>query len=272
MKSIEITASSYDEAVAQALEQLQLTIDQVEIGEVKESGLIRKKVSVTVTQKNTTDIIAKDFIQGIIDRIGLLCEAEVTEQEESFNVLLSGPDTATLIGYRGDVLDSLQYLTLLVANKSNPGGKRIIIDGENYREKRSLTLSKLAKKLAFKAAKSNESISLEPMNPFERRIIHSALHDDKFVTTKSEGEEPNRYVVIVPNKRERRPYGDRPNRNNDRTPRPNRSYDSPRPQESQPSQPSQEDKDMYNQEVSRNFKRTGASKMKSFGGPKTKYF
>ncbi|MEG1608689.1 MAG: RNA-binding cell elongation regulator Jag/EloR [Clostridia bacterium] len=210
MKSIEMTANSYDEAVSLALAELGLTAEQVDVENLKESGLIRKKYTVRVTQKITTDIIAKNFVQGVIDKIGLECTAEVTEDDTAITVTLSGKDANVLIGYRGEALDSLQYLTLLVANKSNPAGKRIVLDGENYREKRTVTLSKLAKKLAFSAAKNCEVINLEPMNPFERRIIHSALHDDKFVTTSSVGEEPNRYVVITPNRKERRPYD--PNR------------------------------------------------------------
>ena len=144
-----------------------------------------------------TEII-KEFINGIIEKLNINCEAEVTETEEEFKVELTGPDAHVLIGYRGDVLDSIQYLTLLLINKNGDSKKRLVIDGEGYRSKREVTLTKLAKSLAFKVSKSGRSTQLEPMNPFERRIIHSALADDKYVTTESEGEEPNRYVVIKP--------------------------------------------------------------------------
>lgn len=291
MKSIEITAVGEEAAVDEALQQLNLTREQVDVEVVKVSGLLRKKTTVRVTQKKCGDELAIDFIRGVIERMGIDCQAEITETDDAFVVQLSGSDTAALIGYRGDVLDSLQYLALLVCNKNNPMGKRLVIDGENYRDKRTVTLAKLAKKLAFKAAKSGQPISLEPMNPFERRIIHSALHDDKFVTTESEGSEPNRYVVIKPNRtgsrsggynnrreggrddRERRNYGDRKDRpyNGDganRRPREERPAVSRAPQTDNVSEP----KDMYNTEYSRNFRKTGVKKMRSFGGPKSKYF
>lgn len=144
--------------------------------------------------------IIQEFIDGIIKSLNLQCEAKVVETEEEFKVDLSGPDTAVLIGHRGDVLDSLQYLTLLLINRDTDYSKRLVIDGENYRAKREVTLAKLAKNLAFKVAKTRTPVKLEPMNPFERRIIHSALVNDKFVSTESEGVEPNRYIVIKPNR------------------------------------------------------------------------
>ncbi len=143
----------------------------------------------------------KEFISGIIENLNLQCEANVEETDEEFKVELVGPDAHVLIGYRGDVLDSIQYLTLLLINKNGESKKRLVIDGENYRAKREATLSKLAKNLAFQVSKSGRPKQLEPMNPFERRIIHSALANDKYVTTESEGEEPNRYVVIKPVKK-----------------------------------------------------------------------
>ena len=145
--------------------------------------------------------IIKEFIDGIISQLNLNCEANVSENDEEYKVDLVGPDTHILIGYRGDVLDSIQYLTLLLINKHGENSKRLVIDGENYRAKREATLSKLAKNLAFQVSKSGRPKQLEPMNPFERRIIHSALANDKYVTTESEGEEPNRYVVIKPVKK-----------------------------------------------------------------------
>ena len=180
----------------------------------------------------------KDFIEGIISRLNLQCSIEVTETDEEYRVELSGPDSAVLIGYRGDVLDSLQYLTLLLINKENSHAKRIVIDGENYRAKREETLTKLAKNLAFKVAKSGKAISLEPMNPFERRIIHCALVEDKYVTTESAGVEPNRFIIIKPNK--------------------NKPSNSTQPKKEQPTQ----------REILNRFN----SKMKSFGGEKRRFF
>lgn len=265
MKSIEITANSYAEALKEALDELGLDESQVEAEKVKETGLIRKKVTVKVTQKITGAVLVSDFINGVIQRMNIQCVAEVEEKEDAFCVSLSGEDTGVLIGYRGDVLDSLQYLSLLIVNKENPLGKRLVIDGENYRAKRIATLSKLAKKIAFRVAKSHKSESLEPMNPFERRIIHSALHDDRFVTTESHGEEPNRYVVITPKK----PTYDR-ERRNDRGGRERNGYDrdrSSKPKSSAPAQPVA-DKPQEN----RNFNKTGVTRMKSYGGDMKKFF
>ena len=270
MKEIEITASSYEDALAEALKELNLTEEQVEAQIVKQSGLIRKKVTVKVTQKATAKDIAIDFINTLIQKMGLNCTAEIREEEDAYYVSVSGKDTATLIGYRGDVLDCVQYLTLLVVNKTIDLDKRIIIDGENYREKRTAVLSKLAKKLAIKAAKTGKDVSLEPMNPFERRVIHSALADDKFVTTESEGEEPNRYIVIKPNKRS---FSDRPRRGNGKFNKgSNGGYRSNYDRTSTPApkaEPKKEEpKDMYNHEYSINFKRTGGGKLRSFGEKK----
>lgn len=268
MKSVEITASSYDEALAKALEELDLSLKQVEVTSVKESGIIRKKTTIVVVAKPSAEELAYGFVKGVIEKMGLNVEVALNDNDEAIELALSGEDTSKLIGYRGDVLDSLQYLALLVAGKNNPKGKRMVIDGENYREKRTVTLTKLAKRLAFKAAKSGESISLEPMNPFERRIIHSALADDKYVTTSSEGEEPNRFVTIIPNKTKRNDRGDR--RTKERKEKKEySSYDVDIPV---PEQKQEEERDMYNSEYSRNFKKKGVGKVKSYGAPKSKYF
>lgn len=268
MKSVEITASSYDEALAKALEELDLSLKQVEVTSVKESGIIRKKTTIVVVAKPSAEELAFGFVKGVIEKMGLDVEVTINDNDEAIELNLSGEDTSKLIGYRGDVLDSLQYLALLVAGKNNPKGKRMVIDGENYREKRTVTLTKLAKRLAFKAAKSGESISLEPMNPFERRIIHSALADDKYVTTSSEGEEPNRFVTIIPNKTKRNDRGERRVRER-KEKKEYTSYDVEIPV---PEQKQEEEKDMYNSEYSRNFKKKGVGKVKSYGAPKSKYF
>ncbi len=188
--------------------------------------------------------IIKDFIEGIIEKLNLQCEANVEETDEEFKVTVAGPDAHILIGYRGDVLDSIQYLTLLLINKHGENSKRLVIDGENYRAKREATLSKLAKNLAFQVSKSGRPKQLEPMNPFERRIIHSALANDKYVTTESEGEEPNRYVVIKPVKKAA----------------PQREQRAPRQQQSTSTTSTVSGLNRY------------AGKMKSFGGEKRRYF
>lgn len=256
MKSIEITANSYAEALKEALEQLGLSESEVEAEKIKETGLLRKKVTVKVTQKVTGAVLVSDFLNGIIQRMNIDCKADVEEKEDAYYVSLSGEDTGVLIGYRGDVLDSLQYLSLLIVNKDNPLGKRLVIDGENYRAKRTATLSKLAKKIAFRVAKNRKEEALEPMNPFERRIIHSALHDDRFVTTESHGEEPNRYVVISPKKpsfdRERRPQNKKPSNQT----RSNQSVNT----------------SVTTSTDTKAFNRTGYGRMKTYGGEKKKLF
>ena len=117
--------------------------------------------------------------------------------ENNMDIELSGDDMGILIGKRGATLDSLQYLSSLVANKESEEYIRVKIDTENYRERRKQTLENLAKNMAFKVKRTKRSVSLEPMNPYERRVIHSALQNDKFVTTHSEGEEPYRHVVVT---------------------------------------------------------------------------
>lgn len=263
MKSTEITANSYEEALAQALEELGLNENQVIAEKIKESGLIRKKITVRVTEKVTGATMVSNFINGIINKMNIDCVANVEEKEDAFYVNLTGEDTGVLIGYRGDVLDSLQYLSLLIVNKDNPENKRLVIDGENYREKRMVTLSKLAKKIAFRVAKSHKAESLEPMNPFERRIIHSALHDDRFVTTESHGEEPYRYVVISPKK----PAFDRDrgDRRNDRGARERRDGN-------RPSKPRTENQNNEKTQEARNFNKTGVTRMKTYGGDMKKFF
>jgi spoIIIJ-associated protein len=130
--------------------------------------------------------------------IGIDVEYDIDEKDNSILVNLKGNEVGLLIGYRGETLDSLQYLTSLVANKKNIEGihKRILLDAENYRAKREKILINLANKIAKKVKQENRSITLEPMNANERRIIHLALQDDPDIETFSEGEEPNRRVTI----------------------------------------------------------------------------
>ena len=126
-------------------------------------------------------------------------DADVTVKEENDLVTMNitGPKMGLIIGYRGETLDSLQYLVSLIVNKDhNKPYKRVVLDTENYRQKREETLIRFAQKIAYKVKKSRRTYKLEPMNPYERRIIHSALQDDKDVTTYSEGEEPYRRIVI----------------------------------------------------------------------------
>lgn len=119
------------------------------------------------------------------------------EEEKSMDIELSGNEMGVLIGKRGQTLDSLQYLVSLVVNKESEEYIHVKVDTENYRQRRKETLENLAKNIAYKVKRTKRSVSLEPMNPYERRIIHSALQNDKYVTTHSEGEEPFRRVVVT---------------------------------------------------------------------------
>ena len=268
MKSIEITAQSYEDALKEALAQLELAEDEVTAEVVKESGLIKKKVTVKVTQKRTGQLAALEFIQGAIAKMGFDCMVEMSKSDEGYMFNVSGNDVAHIIGYRGDVLDSLQYLALLIANSVEGFDGRIVVDGENYRAKRVQILTKLARRLAFKSAKSGEQIALEPMNPFERRVIHSALADDKFVTTHSEGEEPARYIVIVPNKKQSRQGDDRRAGKDRRERRPRADKTPTENYVSRSNIEYHTDIDMYDAATSRNFKKKGFGKTKTYGDNK----
>ncbi len=144
----------------------------------------------------------KAFLKDVFSAMNLQVEIETTvnEEEQVLEVELSGPEMGVIIGKRGATLDSLQYLTSLAVNRKVENHTRIKLDTEDYRNRRKATLENLAKNTAYKAKRSRSSVSLEAMNPYERRIIHSALQDDKYVTTHSEGEEPYRHVVVVPKK------------------------------------------------------------------------
>lgn len=206
MKSIEVVASTVEEAIEQALVQLDANELQVDIEVLEESkkalfGLFGgKEAKVRVTKKMNTEEIARDFLLNLLNKMGVQAKLNVKLKQSNLYIDMSGAEMAILIGRRGQTLDSLQYLVSLVVNKDREEYIRVILDTENYRQKRKDTLERLAFKLAKRAKKINKDITLEPMNPYERRIIHSALQNNKFVTTKSEGEEPYRKVVIVVNK------------------------------------------------------------------------
>lgn len=153
---------------------------------------------------NAVDIdveaVSKKFLSDVFQAMNLTVNSEVKYDKESNNldVELSGDEMGVLIGKRGQTLDSLQYLISLVVNKGTGEYIRVKVDTENYRERRKETLENLAKNISYKVKRTRRPVSLEPMNPYERRIIHSALQNDKYVTTHSEGEEPFRRVVVVP--------------------------------------------------------------------------
>ena len=141
---------------------------------------------------------AKDFLKNVFTAMNMAVVVDVNYDEENRNmdIDLSGDEMGVLIGKRGQTLDSLQYLVSLVVNKNQEGYIRVKVDTENYRQRRKETLENLAKNISYKVKRTKRSVSLEPMNPYERRIIHSALQNDRYVTTHSEGEEPFRRVVV----------------------------------------------------------------------------
>ena len=164
--------------------------------EVKETKKESKKVVVNAKEVEDKSIaFLKDVLHAM--DIPTVVEAEYNEEEELLDINLIGEDMGILIGKRGQTLDSLQYLVSLVVNKSTNGYIRVKVDTENYRSRRKATLENLAHNIAAKVKRTRRPVSLEPMNPYERRIIHSALQNDKYVTTHSEGEEPYRKVVVT---------------------------------------------------------------------------
>lgn len=162
----------------------------------------KKEIEVKVVTEETMKI-CEEFLMDVLKAMGMK-DVEVESKIDEDGVLsieMKGDNMGILIGKRGQTLDSLQYLTNRVANKSQDGYVRVKLDTEDYRRRRKQTLENLAKNIAYKVKRSRKAVSLEPMNPYERRIIHSALQGDERVSTHSEGEEPYRRVVITPNRR-----------------------------------------------------------------------
>lgn len=194
---IEKEAKTVENAIELALEEMQLEKDQVEIEVIRKEGLF-KSAFVRVKSKAEKHDKALKFVSELIKKMNLEVSAELAEREGETLVSITGKDNGIAIGYRGEVLDAIQYLTILATNKGSDEYKKIIVDAENYREKRKVTLRNLALRLADKATRSGRSVEVEPMNPYERKIFHTALADLPNIMTESEGEDPNRYVVITP--------------------------------------------------------------------------
>lgn len=200
---IEKTGKTVQEAISLALEELGTDIDHVDIEVVEEGGkgilgLIGSKVArVRVAMKESSSEKAVKFLSSIFDKMNLDAEIDAEENDESITINIKGKDSGIIIGRRGETLGALQYLTSLVVNKDGGSYKRVELDIENYRAKREETLVKLANRLAERVVKYKKNIVLEPMNPYERRIIHSSLQNNKYVETYSIGSEPNRKVVII---------------------------------------------------------------------------
>ena len=196
-------AKSADEAKLLALKELGIDEDDAEIEVVEEGskgflGIGSKDAKVIVTAKDANSVIAKTFLSQIFDAMNMDVEIDAKTNGENLDVEISGDHMGIVIGKRGDTLDALQYLTSLVINRESDKRVRVILDTEDYRAKRHDALTALSNRLADKVARTGKKYTLEPMNPYERRIIHSNLQSSDKVTTFSVGEEPFRKVVIAP--------------------------------------------------------------------------
>ena len=203
-KSIEISGKTEDDAIELALKQLGLSRDSVsvEIIERAKSGFLGLKntpaiVRVFYEAKEERTVKAETFLYGLLNKMGIVATIGITEDEASINVVLSGSDMGALIGRRGETLDAIQHLTNYVVNRGASGRVRINIDAENYRQRRNETLEALAVRTAGKVLKYRRNITLDPMNSYERHVIHAALQDYENITTYSVGSEPNRRIMVA---------------------------------------------------------------------------
>ncbi len=296
-KFVETQANNVELAVEKALDELQVTRDKVDVEIISKGGLFSKaKVRVSV-KCDIADKMA-EFINGVLERMGLASRADVEDKNGTIYISISGEDSGAVIGYRGETLDAFQYLALTFLNEQKTEFKKVVVDCENYREKRRETLTALALRLADKAVRLCRKIELEPMNPFERRIIHSALADSAIADTQSEGDEPFRHVLIIPvgvqlkddrplkngerdNGRDRRRDG----RGNEgrrggredrraRDGRRERTYDSKKERKPRENEPEVEDGNVYlgyfteKDDFVKPAAQAGPPKYKSFGGKK----
>lgn len=201
---IEVTAKTVDDAVIEAGIKLGVSAENIEYEVIeKESsgflGLNKKPARIRAKEKEEEKNPAETFLSKVFEAMGVNAGAEIefNEEEKTMNINLTGDDMGMLIGKRGQTLDSLQYLVSLVVNKDSDTYIKVKLDTENYRERRKETLENLAKNIASKVRRTRHSVALEPMNPYERRIIHSVLQGNKYVETHSEGDEPYRKVIVT---------------------------------------------------------------------------
>lgn len=203
MKETVKKGKTVDDAVEAALAELGVGKDDVEITVLTEGnkglfglGSKEAEVKVTVIEKSSEEI-ARDFLNTVLEGIGLEASIDISTDEERMNIEISGESMGVIIGRRGETLSALQYLTSLVVNRKTEGYTKISIDTENYKKKREESLIKLANKTAEKVIKYRRNITLDPMNPYERRIVHSSLQGNDKISTFSTGDEPMRRVVVA---------------------------------------------------------------------------
>lgn len=204
MEYIEISAKTVSDAITEACKRFGVPSDKLEYEVIEEGsngflGIGAKPAVIKACVKCSIEDNAKNFLKDVFEAMDLVVVVDVKydEKERTMDIDLSGDEMGVLIGKRGQTLDSLQYLVSLVVNKDTEDYIRVKVDTEDYRQRRKETLENLAKNIAYKVKRTKRPVSLEPMNPYERRIIHSALQNDKYVTTHSEGEEPFRRVVVT---------------------------------------------------------------------------
>lgn len=257
LKEIIVTGSSVEEAIEKGLEQLNVTKDRCDIeilaeakksfffGRIKEEAKVKMsvkesvKVSVTnpespilkVEKENNNEAkldSAVEYVTSILSKMQIEATIETTVNEDGAIITIVGENLGLLIGRHGETLDSLQYLTSLVCNRIEGSYFRITIDCGKYRDKREDALQELAKKISLKVKKSGRSQMLEPMNPYERRIIHAAVSEIDGVTSKSKGDEPNRRIIIISTSKSR------PNYHKDSNTRKKPDYQKPTKQPQKP--------------------------------------
>ena len=204
----EFTAKTVDEALTNAMLELKTTEDNLEYEIIEKDtsgflGLFSKPATIRVKEKKDIEEIAKNFLEDMLSNMSVKAEVSTLyDQEKStIDMNINGEDMGIVIGKRGQTLDAIQYLVSLVVNKNSDSYIKIKVDTENYRIRRKETVENLARNIASKVKRTKKSVALEPMNPYERRIIHSALQGDKFVETYSEGEDPYRKVIIASKKK-----------------------------------------------------------------------
>ena len=225
MKYMEFTGKTVDDAVEKGLKELGISKENADIkvleeGKKKLFGSIKARVEIAVKCEEKaeekcccdkavkTETCVKEvssdgertvaFLEGLFDLLNITACTELVAEGEKVEINVTAANTTSIIGKHGAMLDAIQTLAGAVANTGRDEYKRVVVDCENYRENREATLNKLSENLAQKAIRLGKKIKLEPMNPYERRIIHAALSEREGVSTASEGKEPNRYIVIIP--------------------------------------------------------------------------
>lgn len=204
MEFIEVSAKTVDDAITEASIKLGTTSDKIEVEVIEKGstgflGIKSKPAIIKARKKNDTVDNIREFLENVFSAMNMEVTIDIKKAEDDkvYEVELSGKEMGLLIGKRGQTLDSLQYLTNLAVNKHSDGYIKVKLDTEDYRQRRKDTLENLAKNIEYKVKRTKRPVSLEPMNPFERRVIHSALQGDRYVETHSEGEEPFRHVVVT---------------------------------------------------------------------------